>query len=97
MDILKEGIPENVLNDSTKIKILDGIAGCGKTTYLSTTLEKNGTPYIHMTSTNRLKRDIQNRFPNRNVTTTASGLFRTENCKFYSTESAPDCKTLVID
>lgn len=97
MDILKEGIPENVLNDFEKIKILDGIAGCGKTTYLSTTLEKNGTPYIHMTSTNRLKRDIQNRFPNRTVTTTASGLFRTEDCKFYSTESHPECKTLVID
>lgn len=97
MDILREGIPENVLTDSTKIKILDGIAGCGKTTYLSTTLEKNGTPYIHMTSTNRLKRDIQKRFPNRTVTTTASGLFRTENCQFYSTEAAPEYKTLVID
>ena len=97
MDILKEGIPENVFNDSSKVKILDGIAGCGKTTYLSNTLESNGIPYIHMTSTNRLKRDIQNRFPNRTVTTTASGLFCTENCKFYSTESSPECKTLVID
>lgn len=97
MDILREGIPADVFNDANRVKILDGIAGCGKTTYLSTTLEANGVPYIHMTSTNRLKRDIQNRFPNRTVTTTASGLFRTENCKFYSTESAPDCHTLVID
>ena len=97
MDILKEGIPADVVNGSAKVKSLDGIAGWGKTTYLSTTLESNGIPYIHMTSTNRLKRDIQNRFPNRTVTTTASGLFRTENCKFYSTESAPDCHTLVID
>ena len=38
MDILKEGIPESVFNDPSKVKILDGIAGCGKTTYLSTTL-----------------------------------------------------------
>lgn len=97
MDILKDGIPDDVLRDSSKVKILDGIAGCGKTTYLSRTLEANGTDYIHMTSTNRLKRDIQKRFPSRTVTTTASGLFKTENCKFYSTESAPACKTLVID
>lgn len=97
MDILNEGIPAAVFNDANRVKILDGIAGCGKTTYLSITLESNGIPYIHMTSTNRLKRDIQTRFPNRTVTTTASGLFRTENCKFYSTESAPDCHTLVID
>lgn len=97
MDMLKVGISWNVLTDSTKIKVLDGIAGCGKTTYLSTTFESNDVPYIHMTSTNRLKRDIQKRFPNRIVTTTASGLYRTEDCKFYSTEIEPEIKTIVID
>lgn len=97
MDILKEGIPYDILSDSYKVKDLNGIGGCGKTTYLSTTFEHMGTPYIHLTSTNRLKRDIEIRFPNRNVLTVASGLYVTENCKFYSKETTPDIKTIIID
>ena len=97
MDILKEGIPWKVLSDFGKLKILNGIAGSGKTTYLCNTFEEHEVSYIHMTLTNRLKRDIQIRFPNRIVTTTASGLFITEDCKFYSKETEPEIKTIVID
>lgn len=97
MDILKEGIPWKVLSNFEKLKILNGIGGSGKTTYLCKTFEEHNVSYIHMTSTNRLKRDIQKRFPNRTVTTTASGLFVTENCKFYSKETEPEIKTIVID
>lgn len=97
MDLFYDTISDDILYDSSKIKILDGIAGSGKTTYLSKTFEKDGVDYLHCTSTNRLKKDIEARFPNRHVKTVASGLFKGGEKGFYALPIEPVEKTVIID
>lgn len=97
MDLFVDKISDDIIYNKNLVKIFDGIAGSGKTTYLSNKFEEDKVPYIHLTSTNRLKRDIEKRFPNRIVKTVASGLFKTENQRFYSQESDLAIKTIIID
>lgn len=97
MDLFYDAIDDSIIYDTSKIKIFDGIAGSGKTTYLSKKFEKDGVDYLHCTSTNRLKKDIEARFPDRNVKTCASGLFRSNKIGFYTLPTEPDTKTIIID
>lgn len=77
------------------IKVLDGIAGAAKTSHAVQLLKENAIPYVHLTSTNRLKRDILSRFGGE-ADTIASGLF--DNLHgFYTGERTPGCRTLLID
>lgn len=78
------------------IKVLDGIAGAAKTSRVVQLLQEEGIDYLHLTSTNRLKRDISARF-RRPAQTIASALFQNEGGRFYSGEKLPESKTLVID
>lgn len=75
------------------VKILDGIAGAAKTSQTVRLLQENGIEYAHMTSTNRLKRDITERF-GKEARTIASGLFQTQNGEFY--QGARDVEEPVI-
>lgn len=76
--------------------ILDGIAGAAKTSATVSLLMQNGIKYIHTTSTNKLKADIENRFGYQ-AYTTASALFQNDNGRFYLSEKECESEVIVID
>lgn len=78
-------ISDNVFLDNAKIKIIDGIAGAGKSSIIDDFFKQKSLSYMRCTSTNRLKRDAEKRYKIP-CYTIASGLFRNENGAFYSTE-----------
>lgn len=82
--------------DSNKVKIIYGVAGRGKSSQVVDFLEKHGIPFLWTTSTNKLKRDAQERY-GCEASTVASSLFTNEHCKFYQSEKDPDRTTVVID
>lgn len=82
--------------DKTKVKIIDGIAGSGKSTYIAETYRKYHIPYVKYCSTNKLKKDSDNRFKGNNDTI-AGGLFVNNGYLFYIAEKQPECKEVVID
>ena len=78
------------------MKIIDGIAGAGKSSIIDSFFKKKGIPYLRTTSTNALKRDAERRY-GVVCDTIAGGLFITEEGRFFSAEKDPDIKTVVID
>lgn len=89
-------ISEKDFLDPEKVKIIDGIAGAGKSSIIDCFFKKTKIPYMRVTSTNALKRDAERRY-GIVCDTIAGGLFTTENGKFFSSEKYPDIKTVVID
>lgn len=89
------GIDDNVMLDSSKVKIIDSIAGAGKSSMLDSFLRSNGVEYLRLTSTNTLKADAIERFGG-NVKTICAGIFdNTEG--FRTAEKEIDYKTVVLD
>ena len=81
---------------SNGIKIVDGIAGGGKSSKIDQFFRENDLSYERLTSTNRLRRDATDRF-NMNVKTVAAGLFTNHGAHFYAEEKAPSSPYIVID
>lgn len=82
--------------DKNIIKIFDGIAGSGKSTIIHNALVEAGIEYMRFVPTNKLARDLSERFHVKTVTI-ASGLFSTKNGTFYHEMKRPHCETIVID
>lgn len=83
--------------DGKRVKVLDGIAGSAKTSTVCRLLQENGVDYLHMTSTNRLKSDIERRFHHA-ASTVASGLFHTsEGGGFYAEGREVSAPVIIID
>lgn len=83
--------------DKTKVKIIDGKAGAGKSSKIDAYLKEKNIPYARYTSTNALKRDAQKRYEGTECDTIAGGLFTTEDGHFYCEMKSPDVHTVVID
>lgn len=83
------------LLDKSKIKIINGIAGCGKSSVIDACLPKG---YARLTSTNRLKADAIKRYGNKcNHYTIAGGMFKNQNRKFYVSGKEVKEENIVID
>ena len=78
------------------IKIIDGIAGGGKSSRIDNFFKSQDQTYSRLTSTNRLRRDAEDRY-NMTVKTIAAGLFSNKNGHFYSEEKDAPNKNVVID
>lgn len=78
------------------VKIIDGIAGAGKSSKIDKFFNDHNEPYSRYTSTNRLRRDAIDRY-NMEVKTVAAGLFYNHGTKFYAEEKEPSSKNIVID
>lgn len=78
------------------IKIIDGIAGGGKSSLIDKFFRDHNIEYVRFTSTNRLRRDAMERY-NMPVKTIAAGLFVNRGTHFYLEEKEVDCENIVID
>ena len=90
------GISDKDMLDKNKIKVIDSIAGAGKSTATDMFFKKYGISYHRYTSTNQLKNDAIERF-GCETKTIASGLFTTEDYHFYSKFKDVECEHVVID
>ena len=90
------GISNKDMLDKSKIKVIDSIAGAGKSTETDTFFKKYGISYHRYTSTNQLKNDAIERF-GCETKTIAAGLFTTEDYHFYSAFKDVECEHVVID
>ena len=78
------------------IKIIDGIAGGGKSSLIDEFFRSRNIPYTRLTSTNRLSRDASIRY-NMEVKTIAAGLFTNHGAHFYIEEKDAPSQHIVID
>lgn len=78
------------------IKIIDGIAGGGKSSMIDNFFRERNIPYTRLTSTNRLSRDASVRY-NMEVKTIAAGLFTNQGVRFYIDEKEAPSQHIVID
>lgn len=90
------GISDVDMFDKNKIKIIDSIAGAGKSSKVDAYFKQHGVNYGRYTSTNALKEDAARRY-DMEVKTIASGLFHNECGRFYTDMKNNDCETTVID
>lgn len=90
------GIDEKVLLDPNFIKIIDSIAGAGKSSLIHKFFMDRGIEYIRTTSTNVLKFDAQRKYEVE-CKTVCSALFMNEGGHFYDKFREPEIKTIVID
>ena len=91
------GLTTEELLDPTKIKIIDGIAGSGKSSAMDAILHALGVDYYRTTPTHRLRRDAMERYGTEDVGTIAGTLFTTEDGVFYKEQKDISSTTLVID
>lgn len=89
------GINETDMLDNSKVKIIDGIAGCGKSQALDEFFKQNNIKYLRLTSTNTLKKDAEARFGG-TVKTICAGIFDNTN-GFRTAEKEIDFDTVVLD
>ena len=82
--------------DATKIKVIHGVAGRGKSSIVNNFLKQNNIDFLWTTSTNKLKRDAQERY-NCEAATVCSALFKNENGRFYCDEKTINKHTVIID
>lgn len=78
------------------IKIIDGIAGAGKSSMIDKFFRDQNISYSRLTSTNRLRRDAMDRY-NMPVKTIAAGMFVNHGMHFYAEEKEPMSQYMVID
>ena len=88
------GIDEKDFLDKDKVKVIDSIAGAGKST--QTHMALSSTNYLRTTATNQLKKDAEEKFDIK-CKTIASGLFENEDGRFYTDTKGVDFDTVVID
>lgn len=89
-------ISEQDMLDSTKIKIIEGIAGSAKSSNIDRFFKDRGITYGRYTSTNRLKRDAITRY-GCFCDTIAGGLFHTDRGRFFAEAKEPEFESVVID
>ena len=82
--------------DATKVKVIHGVAGRGKSSIVNNFLKQNNIDFLWTTSTNKLKRDAQERY-NCEAATVCSALFKNENGRFYCEEKTISKHTVIID
>ena len=82
--------------DATKVKVIHGVAGRGKSSIVNNFLKQNNINFLWTTSTNKLKRDAQERY-NCEAATVCSALFKNENGRFYCEEKTINKHTVIID
>ena len=82
--------------DATKVKVIHGVAGRGKSSIVNNFLKQNNIDFLWTTSTNKLKRDAQERY-NCEAATVCSALFKNENGRFYCEEKTINKNTVIID
>lgn len=92
LEILK--ISEEDFFNKNIIKVFDGIAGSAKSTAAAFLLKD--TNYARYTSTNKLRKDAENRFGG-DTFTIAGGLFNTENGIFFASEKENEYENILID
>lgn len=92
------GITEKDMLDKRKVKVIDGIAGSGKSSGLHRWLTDRGIEYLRCTSSRLLARDASDRYQ-MPVKTIASGLFKKNpnSWAFYENPVDPELETVVID
>lgn len=90
------GVEDDLFLDANRVKILNGIAGSAKSSNVDKILTAHGISYGRYTSTNKLKRDAENRYGGHNDTI-AGGLFKTVDGVFFSESKDPEFSTVVID
>lgn len=78
------------------IKVIYGVAGRGKSSVINDFFQSRNIPYLWTTSTNKLKRDAQERY-GCEASTVCSALFTSENGRFYIEEKDPEYKNIIID
>ena len=89
-------INDDILKNKNIIKIIDGIAGCGKSQGLDELLKAKRMAYARFTSTNKLKYESLRRYGGA-VDTIAGGLFTSKALRFYQEEKQIDFENIVID
>ena len=82
--------------DASKVKVIHGVAGRGKSSVVNSFLKSNGVDFLWTTSTNKLKRDAIERY-NCEASTVCSALFKNENGRFYCDEKEINKGTVIID
>lgn len=82
--------------DAARIKVIHGVAGRGKSSIVNNFLKQNNIDFLWTTSTNKLKRDAQERY-NCEAETVCSALFKNENGRFYCEEKTINKHTVIID
>lgn len=82
--------------DATKVKVIHGVAGRGKSSIVNNFLKQNNIDFLWTTSTNKLKRDAQERY-DCEAATVCSALFKNENGRFYCDEKTINKHTVIID
>ncbi len=82
--------------DPNKVKVVYGVAGRGKSSVINDFFTSRNIPFLWTTSTNKLKRDAQERY-GCEASTVCSALFTSENGLFYLEEKDPEIKTIIID
>lgn len=82
--------------DASKIKVIHGVAGRGKSSIVNDFLRSSNVDFLWTTSTNKLKRDAQDRY-GCEAATVCSALFKNENGRFYCEEKAIQKNTVIID
>lgn len=88
------GIDEKDFFDKNLVKVVDSIAGAGKST--QTHMALSNVNYLRTTATNQLKKDAEEKFGIK-CKTIASGLFENEDGRFYTDTKGVDFDTVVID
>ena len=78
------------------VKVIYGVAGWGKSSVVNNFFQSRNIPYLWTTSTNKLKRDAQERY-GCEASTVCSALFTSENGRFYIEEKDPEYKNIIID
>lgn len=85
---------KNLFNPNI-VKVLDGIAGSGKSSKLDAIFKNAGVSYYRFTSTNKLKRDALERYGG-HADTIAGGLFNTEEGKFFASQKEITAGAIVV-
>lgn len=84
------GISEDIMRNENYIKVIDGIAGAGKSSRLNAFFGGREKRFL---STNKLKKDAEDRFGTY-CDTIAAGLFDTHGRRFYAAEK--DVKGVIV-
>lgn len=90
------GIKKDDFLNKNIIKIIDGIAGAGKSSIIDDFLKNNNINYLRTTSTNQLKIDAAKRYEIE-CKTICSALFNNKNGFFYDEFKEVEHNTIVID
>ena len=89
-------ISETDFFDKSKIKVIHGVAGRGKSSVVIDYLQKRNIDFAWTTSTNKLKRDASERYGVK-ASTTCSALFVNVDGRFYLDFKDSECETIIID